>query len=552
MVANTSAASSEVPEFARRLLRALPEAAILVSSAGEVLGANRSARQMLGLTAPASVPLEPLARDPDALRSTLRTWAGSTEPLPGALELRKGSGPDEAPFETFNATGCVLCPRADGRPALLLVHLRPRAEANPFLLLSQKLTELNDEVARRVQVEEALRRSEAALRERVLEAESLNRTKDEFLATVSHELRTPLNAILGWAVLLRERHSDPALLKGLEVIHRNAVAQETIIEDILDVSRVITGKFLLETQPCELGGIVEEAIEVVRPSAVAKEIQLIFSRPDEACQLVADPDRLRQVIWNLLSNAVKFTGRGGSVRIDLQREGSQFALAVTDSGKGIEPQFLPYVFDRFRQADSSTTRKSGGLGLGLSLVRHICELHGGFAEAESEGDGKGSTFRIRLPIRAVAPAAPTERPRPSRSPEELPANQSLEGLRVLVVDDEADARELLALVLVEAGAVVRTADSAGEALRAVGTFRPQVLVSDVGMPGEDGYALVRRLRALGPDQGGAIPAVAVTAYTREVDRLQALSSGFTTHVGKPVSPEALVAAVAHLALSAPQ
>ncbi len=390
----------------------------------------------------------------------------------------------------------------------------------------------------------AASRAEAAARS----AEEASRAKDEFLATVSHELRTPLNAILGWATLLRNRQLDPTTAKPIEVIRRNAHAQMKIIDDILDVSRVITGKFRLEAKPIDLVAVVRETIEVVQPSADAKNIDIELDGATEFCLLVADPERLQQVVWNLLSNAVKFTEPSGRIRIAVTQEGSRVLLSVTDTGKGIDPQFLPFVFDRFKQADSSTTRKVGGLGLGLALVRHIVELHGGHVAVESEGLGKGATFSITLPIRAVMPD-PSPRPaapKPQSEPPLAPTDAVLRGMRVLVVDDEPDALELVAAVLVDAGAEVDMATSAEEGLEALARSLPHVLVSDIGMPDQDGYSLIRRIRALPREKGGALPALALTAFAREEDRTKALSAGYTTHIGKPVNPEALVAAVRNL------
>jgi len=382
--------------------------------------------------------------------------------------------------------------------------------------------------------------------ERALEA---GRVKDEFLATVSHELRTPLNAILGWASLLQGRSTDASIAKGIDVIYRNAQAQAKIIEDILDVSRIITGKLKLESKPADLVAITRDAIDVVGPSARAKQIEIELDSPGEFCPLVGDPERLRQVVWNLLSNAVKFTGQRGRVRVEIRQEASTLVLRVSDTGIGIEPSFLPYVFDRFKQADSSTTRRVGGLGLGLALVRHIVELHGGDVSAESEGPGKGATFIVRLPVRAVVAPEVVIEPA-TRADARTPAAHaavSLEGLRLLVVDDDADARELLKLVLTHAGAVVETAGSASEGIEAMQRFRPHVLISDIGMPEEDGYSFITRARALAPVQGGGIPSIALTAYTRAENRTKALAAGFTTHVGKPVNPDDLVSAVANLA-----
>jgi PAS domain S-box-containing protein len=392
--------------------------------------------------------------------------------------------------------------------------------------------------------EQAARRAEQSART----AEEASRAKDEFLATVSHELRTPLNAMLGWATLLKDRATDPATKKPLEVIHRNAQAQVRIIDDILDVSRVITGKFRIDPRPADLVAIIGDAIDVVRPSALAKKLEIVFKPELDFCLLVADPERLQQVVWNLLSNAIKFTEPGGAIDVSIRMAGSQVTCEVRDTGQGIDPDFLPFVFDRFRQADSSMTRRFGGLGLGLALVRHIVELHGGRVAAFSEGRGEGALFRIELPIRAVGPSS---RPEPSdETPREVAADRqsvALQGVRILVVDDEADARDLIATVLLEAGAEVETARSAAEGFELLKRFRPDVLVSDVGMPEEDGFSFIRRVRALESSEGSRVPALALTAFAREGDRAQALTAGFTAHVGKPVQPEVLASAVSNLA-----
>jgi PAS domain S-box-containing protein len=392
--------------------------------------------------------------------------------------------------------------------------------------------------------EQAARRAEQSARA----AEEASRAKDEFLATVSHELRTPLNAMLGWATLLKDRATDATTKKPLEVIHRNAQAQVRIIDDILDVSRVITGKFRIDPRPADLVAIIGDAIDVVRPSAQAKKLQIAFTPEVDFCLLVADPERLQQVVWNLLSNAIKFTEPGGAIDVSIRMVGSQVTCEVKDTGQGIDPEFLPFVFDRFRQADSSMTRRFGGLGLGLALVRHIVELHGGRVAAVSDGRGKGASFRIELPIRAVSPSS---RPDSSaQAPREIAAPQqpvALTGVRILVVDDEADARDLIATVLMEAGAEVETARSAAEGFELFKEFRPDVLVSDVGMPEEDGFSFIRRVRALASSEGSRVPALALTAFAREGDRSRALTAGFTAHVGKPVQPEVLASAVSNLA-----
>ena len=380
-------------------------------------------------------------------------------------------------------------------------------------------------------------------------AEEASRAKDEFLATVSHELRTPLNAILGWATLLKDRVTEPSIAKPVEVIHRNAQLQVKIIDDILDVSRVITGKMAIDARATDLVAIARDALEVVRPSAFGKQIELELTSTKDCYLLVGDPERLQQVVWNLLSNAVKFTDAGGTIRVSVDQVGSTLTLSVTDTGRGIDPDFLPYVFDRFKQADSSITRRVGGLGLGLALVRHIIDLHGGQVTAKSEGLGKGSTFTISLPVRAVIPPAlertPPPRTKTPSSPKAEPAN--LKDVKVLVVDDEADARELIAALLVEAGALVKTAASAPDGLELFERFSPDVLVSDIGMPDEDGFSLIRRIRALPSIAGDDVRSLALTAFTREKDCKRAVQAGYTTHLGKPVDPHALISVIAKLA-----
>ncbi len=381
-------------------------------------------------------------------------------------------------------------------------------------------------------------------------AEIANRTKDEFLATVSHELRTPLNAILGWTRMLRTGAvEEKALGRALETIERNARVQTQLIEDILDVSRIIAGKLRVDMQRIDLHAVVGAAMDAVRPAAEAKGVELVANFSPESAEFVGDPDRLQQVTWNLLANSIKFTPRGGRVQIDVSRESSEVQLVVTDTGSGIATDFLPHVFDRFRQADSSITRTQGGLGLGLAIVRHLVDAHGGTVQAHSDGPGTGARMTVRLPVRAAAPtevadAAPaSSEPPVARAPDTL----FLADLRMLVVDDEADARELVTAVLSRYGAVVRTASSVEEAMRLLREQVPDVLVSDIGLPGEDGYALIRRVRALGADAGGNVPAVALTAYASVEDHRRALAAGFQVHITKPVEPADLVLLVASLA-----
>lgn len=387
------------------------------------------------------------------------------------------------------------------------------------------------------------------------EAETANRLKDEFLATVSHELRTPLNGILGWARLLRMGQLDEdARLRAIATIEKSAVAQGQIIEDILDVSRIITGKLRLDVSPVEINKVVEEAIDSVRPTADAKGVKLQAILDTKINLVSGDAHRLQQVIWNLLSNAIKFTPKGGRVHVTLSRINSHIEIAVSDTGQGISSEFLPYVFERFRQADNSITRSYGGLGLGLAIVRHLTELHGGSVVAHSEGLGKGATFTLRLPLAIMREgmSQPEAQLLPSihRVIEgTVPTDLGLElyGVKVLIVDDEADARELLQTVLKQCGAEVQAVSSVRLAIEAVKQWKPDVLVSDIGMPGEDGYELIRQIRSLPHKEGGSIPAAALTAYARSEDRLRALTSGFQTHVAKPVEPVELAAVVASLA-----
>src|SRR5215510_8840080 len=389
--------------------------------------------------------------------------------------------------------------------------------------------------------------SERAAREK---AEAASRSKDEFVAMISHEIRSPLNSILGWAQLLRMGKFDQAETeRATEIIERNARAQSQLVEDLLDISRVITGKLTLDVRSVELAQIIEAAMDSIRPAAEAKSIQL-RSRIESRDSLVSgDPNRLQQIVWNLLSNAVKFTPRHGRVEVSLGRVDSHFQITVSDSGVGISPEFLPFVFDRFSQADTSTERKYGGLCLRLAIVRHLVELHGGTAQADSPGEGQGATFTVTLPVKALReemnelePAAPS-----AEYADSLTDAIMLDGLRVMIVDDEAEARDLLTAMLTRHGAEVKACASAAEALEGIERWRPSLLVSDIGMPGEDGYALIGKLRALGPERGGSIPAVALTAYARSEDRMRALTSGFQVHVPKPIEAGELVVVIASLA-----
>jgi signal transduction histidine kinase/ActR/RegA family two-component response regulator len=383
------------------------------------------------------------------------------------------------------------------------------------------------------------------------EAQEANRMKDEFLATLSHELRTPLNAIVGWAHVLRGGPLDKAVVaRAVDTIDRNARTQTQLISDILDVSRIVTGKLRLSVAPVEMPAVVEASLEAARPAAAAKEIRLEQEIDPLAGQVSGDNDRLQQVVGNLLANAIKFTPKGGRVKVCLRRLEQQVEVVVEDSGVGIAPEYLPRLFERFRHPDASTTRPHGGIGLGLAIVRHLVELHGGHVEASSKGRGQGATFRVTLPMLGMRgsvlgsrPGAADERPARGRAG----ALPSLDGIRVLVVDDEKDARDVIIAILEQRGARTFEASSVEEALAVIERERPDVLVSDIGLPEEDGYSLMRRIRALPRELGGGIPAAALTAYARTEDRMQALLAGFQIHVPKPVQPAELIAVVSSLA-----
>jgi CheY-like chemotaxis protein len=388
-------------------------------------------------------------------------------------------------------------------------------------------------------------------------AEVANRVKDEFLAMLSHELRTPLNAIVGWTHLLKSgalREGDRA--RGIEVIDRNASAQRAIIDELLDVSRIITGKLKLDPKPIDPVNVVEAAIDAIRPAALAKEIEIVVSIERNQGLVVGEAVRLQQVIWNLLSNAVKFTPKNGRIAVDLTVGGKHFEITISDTGEGIEPEFLPYIFDRFRQADTSARRKHGGLGVGLSIVRSLVELHGGEVEATSDGPGKGTTFTIRLPIMGLSDAEAIgadeanqlidSRWKQKDSSLDDDAHPTLlDGVKVLAVDDQQDTRDLITLALMRYGADVRASDSATAALQTLAEWQPDVIVSDIGLPEMDGYDFMRALRKLEGD-GQRIPAIALTGYAGAIDESKALNAGYELHFTKPINLSELAQAIAKL------
>jgi PAS domain S-box-containing protein len=501
----------------------LGEGVFALDRDGKITFANPAAERMLGF------------REPDLLG----------HPLGELLHARAGEGreaddplPEVLRFaSTVHRDGGAIA-RSDGSSLAVSHTCSPivtGGEVVGAVLVFHDATE-------RQQMEERRQRlldQEQRARE---EAENANRMKDEFLAMLSHELRTPLSAIAGWAHILREGGLEPAdAARAIEVIDRNAKVQGQLISDILDVSRIISGKLRLEKKAVPASAVVEAAIDTVAPTAEAKHVRLEASLEPEAGVVWADPDRLQQVVWNLLTNAIKFTPEGGLVSIRLARAGSQMEIVVRDTGEGISPDFAPHVFERFRQADSSTTRPHGGLGLGLAIVRHLVEAHGGTVVAESAGKNQGATFTVRLPRQDVAAAAAEPA---GIATAELPV-RSLEHVRVLLVDDDPDTRGMMETVLSQRGAQVTAASSAVEALACVDREPPDVLLSDIGMPGMDGYALIRELR----ERPGAreIPAAALTAYAHADDRDQAIAAGYQLHVAKPVEPAELVAVVASLA-----
>jgi signal transduction histidine kinase/ActR/RegA family two-component response regulator len=377
------------------------------------------------------------------------------------------------------------------------------------------------------------------------EAETANRIKDEFLAVLSHELRSPLNPILGWARLLQTREFQPAeIKKAIATIERNAKLQAQLIEDLLDVSRILQGKLNLNMFPVNLVLVIEAGLETVRLAAEAKEIQIQTRLDASVGKVLGDSGRLQQVIWNLLSNAVKFTPEGGKIAIQLERIDTQAQITISDTGKGISPDFLPHVFEYFRQADSTTTRRFGGLGLGLAIVRHLIELHGGMIWAESLGEGQGAIFTVRLPL-----IKKDLTPKQQINIDALNASSTTEiftGIQILVVDDDDDTREFHTFVLEQAGASIIAVASAKEALQVLAESEPDIMLSDIAMPEIDGYMLMRQVKTLQAKQAKQIPAIALTAYAGEINQQQALESGFQRHLSKPIEPEELVKAIATL------
>ncbi len=527
-VARDISQSTELEGRFKAIIASSDDAIVSKDLNGIVKSWNQSAERMFGYTAEEMVGKSiTVLFPPDRL-----------DEEPKILEqLRRGQRVDH--FETVRV-------HKDGRKLDVSVTISPVKDGAGHVIGVSKVARDITSIKRVLREREELLEREKAAR---AEAERISRMKDEFLATLSHELRTPLNAILGWASILRSNVASAPedLEQGLETIERNARAQAQLIEELLDMSRIVNGKLRLEVQPVDLPAVVSEAIESVRPAAQAKGIRLTKVLDPRGGPITGDPNRLQQVFWNLLSNSIKFTRRDGRVQVSLRRVNSHVEISVTDSGQGISADFLPRLFTRFSQAETSEARRHGGLGLGLALVKSLVELHGGTVKASSPGVNQGATFTVSLPLTVLHPQQPEAplTPAPSSTSGSI-ACPDLDGFHVLVVDDEADARTLIRHMLTKCGATVTTAASAAEGLEAVRKHHPDMVLSDIGMPGEDGYEFLLKLRQLSDAEGGDTPAVALTAFARSEDRRRALLAGFQMHLPKPVEPAELLAVAANI------
>ena len=519
------------PELAPYWLSALIESAedaiISKTLQGIITSWNKGAERIFGYTAEEVVGKPVTILIPEAHQDE--------EP---AILARLRAGQRIEHYETVRV-------RKDGKLIDISLTVSPIRGPKGDIIGASKIAR---DITEQLQARKALEAAAAETERLYRQAEESSRLKEEFLATISHELRTPLSAILGWARMLRlGQLSSENAAKALDTIERNARAQAQLVDDLLDVSRIITGKLRMDVRPSDPNSFIDAAVEAVRPAAEAKGVRVQKVIDTGAISIPGDPVRLQQVVWNLLSNAIKFTPRGGRVQIRSERVNSHLEIVVSDTGQGISPDFLPHVFDRFRQADQKTSRQHGGMGLGLAIVRHLVELHGGTVSAKSEGEGQGSTFTVMLPISPIYQVDPTGSRVHPAARDLLPPNDCtdrLDGLTVLVVDDEADTRELLKQGLEYCGANVKVVGSAAEAVDALILSVPDILISDIGMPGIDGYDLIRQIRGLPSERGGKVPAVALTAYTRVEDRLHALRAGYDMHVPKPVELAELVAVAA--------
>ena len=521
-------------ENARALLNAIlsssDDAVVSKTLTGIVTSWNGAAERLFGFTAAEMVGQSITRIIPTELHFEETEILG---------KLRRGERIER--YETVRVT-------KDGRKLDISLTISPVRDASGTIVGAAKIAH---DITRRRRAERQIQEREAELSKLVAEAQRLSHLKDEFLATLSHELRTPLNAILGWTTLLQQKALPPnEMQRGLQTIERNVRIQAEIINDLLDMSRIISGKLHLEVQPVLLHEVIRNAIDAVRQSAEARQIRIQPLLDTRIGRVRVDPNRLQQVLWNLLSNAIKFTPKGGSVQVILERVSSHAEISVADNGIGISPEFLPFVFERFRQADATMTRRFGGLGIGLSLVKQLVEMHGGSVRVKSPGEGQGTTFSVALPIAHVD----TEEKRLD-SPQRVPSGDGgggggelprLDDVRILIVDDEADGREVIAQILRGRGAQAQCAESAGSALELLGHEQFDLLLSDIGMPDMDGFELIRRVRALDQPRAAPLPAIAITAYVRPDDRQRSLLAGFHMHLSKPIDARELVASVAGL------
>jgi PAS domain S-box-containing protein len=520
------------PEIAKYWLAAIIESAqdaiISKTLEGIITSWNQGAERLFGYTAeeiigkPITILIPPDRMDEE----------------PGILaKIRSGARVEH--YETVRV-------RKDGSLVDISLTISPIRGADGTIIGASKIArDITERRRAEARAQEALKQAQAARKQ----AEEASRLKDEFLAVISHELRTPMTAVLGWVRLLRDGRLDDAYInKALETIDRNARSQAQLIEDLLDISRIVSGKMHLEIKTLKPSSVIAAAVDAIRPAAEAKNIRLQLIIDPSAGPVAGDYERLQQVVWNLLSNAVKFTSHGGRVEVRVERVGPNVGIKVSDTGMGIKPEFLPHVFERFSQADSSITRAHGGLGMGLAIVKSIIELHGGTVRAESPGDEQGAAFIVVLPVRE----APRQTAHPEIMESEMPSSSSLEcppelaGLRVLVVDDEMDSCEMVGTSFEQCGAKVKIATSAAAALAQMDEWLPDVLIGDISMPEMDGYELIRQIRLREPQSGGEIPAVALTAMVRIEDRMKALTAGYQMHVAKPVELSELRAIVAGL------